>query len=79
MIDVHLSPIHVYINNKVIVNEFSRYLQGYIIISFIPSFLACTAVYGSSHGRTSNLDDFSTFLHKTGSYLIDFCAINGKY
>ncbi len=41
--------------------------------------LYCTAVYGSSHGKTSNIDDFSTFSHKMGSYLIHICAINGKY
>ena len=28
--------------------------------------LQCTAVYGSSHGRTSNLDDFSTFFAQNG-------------
>ena len=52
MIDVHLSPMHIYINNKVIVNEFSRCLQGYIIsISYIPGARDVSGLKREARGR----------------------------
>ena len=33
---------------------------------------------GSSHGKTSIIDDFSDFSHKTGSYLVLIYVIDGN-